>query len=483
MDSPLLAAVDGTEGESRPSMTIEAALSSADRDGAFHRGVIAAACAAAACGGMAGGASPFLIHPVSAEVGLSAWRQASLASAQFLGMWLGSLGGGVASDALGPGRTMGGALLLLALGGALPALDGGAAPADAVWPLFCAARALVGAQMAVCFQAGNAYAAEACPTRLRTPYLALLHVAIAAGGLAAAALAAVTPAAAWRRLLLLTSAPALLAAAAVLPYVRAHESPRWLLVAGHEARCRQLLGRISGERARWADGGGGAVLVLEGRREGREAQLSARLRTLCHPSLWRTHAVGVAIAFALNFGSKGAEAWSAGFIERLGQPTLARFGAMASMLGKIVGDGVSMLPAVKELGRLKTLQLSFFACAALLVTFVHVRSPVVLVLTMFSIGLGTDIVWCNIYMLLAESYPTAIRSTAFGLVLGVGRSGGVISSALGGLLPDMASAFLLFAASFGCGGILINFLSEETAHLPLPDAFMSPRHACRVGFT
>eukprot|EP00966_Prymnesium_polylepis_P244962 5666226-Prymnesium_polylepis.2 len=34
----------------------------------------------------------------------------------------------------------------------------------------------------------------------------------------------------------------------------------------------------------------------------------------------------------------------------------------------------------------------------------------------------------------AEAFPTSIRSTAFGLAMGVGRSGGVASSALGGAL-------------------------------------------------
>lgn len=115
------------------------------------------------------------------------------------------------------------------------------------------------------------------------------------------------------------------------------------------------------------------------------------------------------------------------------------------------------------------LRWSFVACAGLLLLFVRLSSAVLVTCIMFAFGLFSDIVWCNIYMLLAELFPTSIRSSAFGIVLCIGRSGGVFSSALGGLLPDMKALFCLFAASFACGGLMVGLLPDDTSRLPLPD--------------
>ena len=68
--------------------------------------------------------------------------------------------------------------------------------------------------------------------------------------------------------------------------------------------------------------------------------------------------------------------------------------------------------------------------------------------------LGTvcqDIVWCNVYMYLAEAYPTSVRNSAFGLVMGTGRFGGILSTALGGVLRDTRAFVLQRVAAVGAG--------------------------------
>jgi hypothetical protein len=206
-----------------------------------------------------------------------------------------------------------------------------------------------------------------------------------------------------------------------------------------------------------------------------------RRRGLKHPSLAQhsshsacaatppvTDIVGTAVAFALNFATKGLEAWTVAYFEQLQQPTVARVAAIASTLGKIVGDVINIHVSY-QLGRLRTLQLSFWACAGLVAIFVQLSSTPLLVLISFFLGLFGDVIWCNIYMLLAESFPTAIRSTSFGLVLGVGRSGGVFSSALGGAMQSIHLAFVTYAVSFAVGGLLVSFYGTETSRRPLPD--------------
>ena len=79
---------------------------------------------------------------------------------------------------------------------------------------------------------------------------------------------------------------------------------------------------------------------------------------------------------------------------------------------------------------------------------------------------------CNIYLYLAESFPTSVRSTAFGLAMGVGRSGGVVSSALGGMLGSVQLAFKLYGFAFAVGGLSVCCFGLETAGRPLRDAVL-----------
>ena len=506
-----------------PPLSIEQALSVADRDGRFHRFVCAMVLVTSFCGGMGGGVSPFLMTPVSAEGSFSSWEKSFFASSLFIGMWAGSFVGGVLCDAFGPGLTTASTVIGICIGDLAPSL----------FPLsiytFSASRIAVGFSMVICFQAGNTYVAECCPTSLRSIYMSLLHVGIAAGALCSSALALVVAATQWRQLLLLNAVVPLVAAPLVLRFALLNESPRWLLVSGREERCKELLQRVSeknvedkkdvaqvvdlsllslrpvaivekksdpdgcpddggadgkdsgacGVRASWdmasdhaeccresgcCDVGGGSSSCGSTDR----TAIVGRLCQVLHPSLRWTYFVGTMVAFTLNFGNKGLEIWTASYFERLQLPIVARLAAITSTLGKIVGDLISMC-ASQWLGRLTMLQISFWACAALVVVFVQLGSTPMLLLVTFLLGLCSDVIWCNIYMLLAESFPTSIRSTAFGLVLGLGRTGGVFSSALGGAFQNIESAFLLYAASFALGGVLISFYGHETSNRPLAD--------------
>ena len=77
---------------------------------------------------------------------------------------------------------------------------------------------------------------------------------------------------------------------------------------------------------------------------------------------------------------------------------------------------------------------------------------------------------CNVYIYFAEAFPTSVRSTAFGLLMGVGRTGGVVSTALGGVLPSIQLAFCTYAAAFALGGACVLCFTFETARKPLADA-------------
>ena len=71
---------------------------------------------------------------------------------------------------------------------------------------------------------------------------------------------------------------------------------------------------------------------------------------------------------------------------------------------------------------------------------------------------------------LTEAFPTSVRSTAFGLAMGLGRSGGVLGAALGGAISDIQTAFLLYAGSFAAGALLVSLFTLETSRKTLADA-------------
>ena len=228
---------------------------------------------------------------------------------------------------------------------------------------------------------------------------------------------------------------------------------------------------------------GGAVAAREartvdGKREqGKEQREQAvamrswrgRMRQLCHSRLRRLHAVGSMVAFALNFGQKGIEIHGVEYMEHLGLNGISRSIYFSSMLGKIAGD-VLVMRLRDRVGSLRMLKSAFCSAALLVLSFVHVTSPPLLFLLSFGLGLSTDVLWCNIYIYLTEAFPTSVRSTAFGLAMGIGRGGGVLGAALGGAIANIHTAFLLYAGSFCAGALLVTLFTVETSQRALADA-------------
>jgi len=77
------------------------------------------------------------------------------------------------------------------------------------------------------------------------------------------------------------------------------------------------------------------------------------------------------------------------------------------------------------------------ACAALTVLGLGHREPALALSALFLAGACTMGAAPGLYAVIASVYPTAIRSTGAGLVLGVGRIGSVLGPAAGGLLLSL----------------------------------------------
>jgi putative MFS transporter len=132
----------------------------------------------------------------------------------------------------------------------------------------------------------------------------------------------------------------------------------------------------------------------------------------------------------------------------------------------------------RRLGRLRALQLGFGVCALSTLGFVlplpEGAAAGWLLCLAFLQGVGIDLLWCNIYIYLVEIFPTTVRSTGFGVAMGIGRAGGIVSAAIGNVLPSMRLAFTFYAASFA-GGALIALLcpAVETSRRSLTDVSRS----------
>ena len=465
----LPAAMEVDSAAARPSVAVDEALRSCDTLRRHEYSALLAALAITLCGGMGGAIMPFLMEPIATEFSYDSWERSVLASSQFVGMWIGSIVGGVIADASGPGRAMMLSLVGLTVGGVAPTI---------LPNLASSARVLVGLSLTISYQAGNSWLAESIPTSSRSLALSALHISIAVGGLLSVGLAVLIDA--WRPLLLVNTAPTVIVGLLLGRFVLRHESARWLLVSGRHDRALEVLRRIARRsgaappHALHEEGGGGGgakadeASTLPLARAGGGAW-RRRWRELRHKSLWRLHVLGSLVCFTLNFGSKGAELWMGAYVTSIGLDSISRSVYFASQGGKIVGDLLNIRFS-HRVGRLRALQLSFFGAGAALLAFCFATTPPALLALAFLGTVCQDIVWCNVYMYLAEAYPTSVRNSAFGLVMGAGRFGGILSTALGGVLPSIRVAFVLQSVAFVGGGFLSCAFGLETSRRSLRDA-------------
>ena len=126
-------------------------------------------------------------------------------------------------------------------------------------------------------------------------------------------------------------------------------------------------------------------------------------------------------------------------------------------------------------GRLRCLQMGYLGAAACTLGFaapgVGSRGALLLLLLGFLQGMFVDLCWCNLYIYLTERFPSTIRNTGFGLSMGCGRAGGVLSAALGGLMRDSRpAAFIAFGLSFAVGGCVACVPRVETSRRALVDS-------------
>jgi putative MFS transporter len=253
----------------------------------------------------------------------------------------------------------------------------------------------------------------------------------------------------WRWLFVAAALPAFLAAVArrALP-----ESPYWLARRGRLAEAAGVLGGITSQPIDSAS----LEVAVEPNSSPREL-FASRLRV--------TSAIIIMIWVALNVSYYGLFIWLPGVLGAQGTVALNVYVLLALVaLAQFPGYAASLW-LVEAWGRKPTLAAFLALGGVSALTFALAQSTAVYVAALFFVGFFNLGAWGAVYPYTSELFPTRLRSTAFGMVEGVGKAAAIAGPYLFGYLLDTTGATvwsLTFVAAVMTAGALVTLLGRET---------------------
>jgi MFS transporter, putative metabolite:H+ symporter len=254
---------------------------------------------------------------------------------------------------------------------------------------------------------------------------------------------------AWRWLFAAAALPAFLAYVArrTLP-----ESPYWLARRGRLTEAADVLGRITGK-------------PVDGDSLAMPHEPSSSPRELFRTPLRATSAVIILVWVALNVSYYGLFIWLPGVLGAQGTVALNVYVLLALVaLAQFPGYAASLW-LVEAWGRKPTLGAFLALGGVSALTFALTRSTSVYVAALFFVGFFNLGAWGAVYPYTSELFPTRLRSTAFGMVEGVGKAAAIAGPYLFGYLLDTTGATvwsLTFVAAVMAAGALVTLLGRET---------------------
>jgi putative MFS transporter len=392
----------------------------------------------------------FLVAPITKEFALQPAQVGLVASAGFVGMFLGAAISGRLADRYGRRLIFQATLVLFSVGAVLSAL----AP---TFETLLAARVVAGLGLGGELPVVATLVSEFSPRAQRGRMIVLLESFWAYGTLAAGLIALfVLPQWGWRGAFVVAALPALYVA-----YLRSAlpESPRYLAQRGHSAEAEAIVRRV--ERA-----AGGALLTL-----------------------------GAAVAPARSSRTGVAELWSPAYAKRTAMLWILWFGIVFTYYGiflyvpsLLVARGLSevrsneffflstiaQIPGyfsaawlVERWGRKPTLVTYLLGTAAAALLFGTAGTGAIAFLALALLSFFNLGAWGVIYTYSPELYPTAIRATGAGVAAAVGRIGGIIGPFLTPVLvaiPQIGQTgvFVIFVMLLLITALNVWLLAEET---------------------
>jgi MFS transporter, putative metabolite:H+ symporter len=390
----------------------------------------------------------FLVAPITREFALAPAQVGLVASAGFVGMFLGAAISGRLADRYGRRLIFHATLILFSIGAVLSAL----AP---TFELLLAARVIAGLGLGGELPVVATLVSEFSPRAQRGRMIVLLESFWAYGTLAAGLVAIfVLPQFGWRGAFVVAALPALYVA-----YLRSAlpESPRYLAQRGRTAEADAIVRRV--ERA-----GGDALLTLGAAvapaRSGRTG-----IAELWSPALAKRTAMLWILWFGIVFTYYGIFLYVPSLLAARGLSEVrSNEFFFLSTIAQIPGY-FSAAWLVERWGRKPTLVTYLLGTAAAAFLFGNAGTGTdafiyVALLSFFNLG-----AWAIVYTYSPELYPTAIRATGAGIAAAVGRIGGIIGPFLTPVLvPTLGQSgvFALFMVVLVVTALNVWLLAEET---------------------
>ena len=390
----------------------------------------------------------FLLVPISREFSLDATKTGLVASAGFVGMFLGAAASGRLADRYGRRGVFSLTLVIFSIGAVLSAI----AP---TFETLLAARVVAGLGLGGELPVAATLVSEFAPRAQRGRMIVLLESFWAYGTIAAGLIAVtVLPAYGWRWVFVVGALPALYAA-----YLRTAlpESPRYLAEQGRAADADAVVRRV--ERA-----SGGALLTLA--RTVAPARTKTRVADLFGAGYVRRTVMLWILWFGITFTYYGIFLFlpSVLFGRGLSEVRSNEF-FFLSTLAQVPGY-FSAAWLVERWGRKPTLVTYLLGTAVAAVLFGQAGAGTeafiwAALLSFFNLG-----AWGVVYSYTPELYPTAIRATGAGVAAAVGRVGGIIGPLITPVLVQdylgQTGTYVMFMVVLVATAVAVWALAEET---------------------
>jgi len=265
-----------------------------------------------------------------------------------------------------------------------------------------------------------------------------------------------------------------------------YESPRWLAVTGNMERCIEALKMAAAsqpaESPRLPDGwDNNSNLQLEGDSgnavQGGQRSALSQLAELREQKLQFLIVVLGFCFFSVSFAWSALFYWLMGYLRMLGATAAIVPVMMAAPIGKVASVVLLLAPFVPgqciadRAPRALLMKCGFFGCGICVALLCYTTNVVALAAIIFSHNVLEGIIWTMGGLYATEAFPTTIRSSAIGVIGGIGTVGVIVSSAVVGelmeiwvYLPMVTASTLLFG-----GGLACFALTDEHGSKPLAD--------------
>jgi MFS transporter, putative metabolite:H+ symporter len=370
-----------------------------------------------------------------------------IAASALAGSLVGSLVFGRLADRVGRRRIFQSAILWYALFTALTALSWGPASVSAF-------RFLAGIGLGALLVVDPSMLAEYLPPQRRGRFLVVLDLfwpvgLLLATGLSWLFLEQVGGEWSWRYLFLAAAFPAFLAFVVRLSLP---ESPYFLTRRGRKEEAAEVLSGITGRAVE-----PGTLAAAPEERSSLRELLGDRLRG--------TALMIAAVWIALNISYYGLFLWLPFVLQGEEQFTLDVYLLLTlSALSQFPGYAAAIW-LVERIGRKPTLGAFLLLGGVSAFAFAIADSTPMYVAALFFVGFFNLGAWGAVYPYTSELFPTRLRSSAFGLVEGVGKGAAIAGPYIFGNLLDATGDTvwsLTFVAAVMVAGAFVALLGRET---------------------